>query len=59
MDNSLRFANAFDASANACDRTVGLPDPKTASAHIAIAATAAANPANEHAGEHQEIRSCA
>jgi hypothetical protein len=29
------------------------------SAHIAIGATAAANPANEHAGEHLEIRNCA
>jgi hypothetical protein len=42
-----------------CDRTVGLPDPVTASAHSAIYARAPANPANERAGEQQEARSIA
>jgi hypothetical protein len=38
---------------------VELADPETAPAHTAIFAITPANPANERAGEQQEIRSSA
>src|SRR3954454_8677734 len=56
MDNSLRFANAFDASQTPSGRTDCFPDSETASAHSAIDVAAAANPATEHPGEQQEVR---
>src|SRR6202040_3444763 len=59
MDNSLRFANVFDAFANALQSDGWAPRPETASAQSAISASAPANPANERAGEQQEARSIA
>ncbi len=56
MENSLRFANSSDTSANTSRSDDRVPDPKTVPAHIAINAAAAANPAKECAGEQQEMR---